>query len=93
MSVSLRLQSPFEPRIPRASAVGVGQGISTPGVRQEEKRKTGLQRLSAEKEVNYKLQEIEQAFDDLSEKISEFEEAGLDQSEIKIICNDFIDIC
>lgn len=68
-------------------------GLSTRGVRQEEKRKTGLQRLSAEKEVNYKLQEIEQAFDDLSEKISEFEEAGLDQSEIKIIRNDFIDIC
>ena len=68
-------------------------GISTPGVRQEEKKKTGLQRISAEKEVNHKLQEIEQAFDDLSEKIGEFEEAGLDQSEVKIIRSDFIDIC
>ncbi|MGK7893310.1 MAG: mechanosensitive ion channel family protein, partial [Xenococcus sp. (in: cyanobacteria)] len=68
-------------------------GISTPGVRQEEKRKTGLQRLTAEREVNHKLQEVERAFDDLSEKISDFEEAGLDENERKIIRNDFIDIC
>lgn len=68
-------------------------GLSSPGIRQEEKRKTGLQRLSAEKDVNHKLQEIERAFDDLSEKIDEFEDAGLDESEIKIIRSDFIDIC
>ena len=68
-------------------------GVSNPGIRREEKVKTGLQRLEAEKAVNQKLQEIEQAFDDLSEKISEFEDAGLDQSEVKIIRNDFIDIC
>ena len=68
-------------------------GVSTPGVRHAEKKKTGLQRLSAENEVNHRLQKIEQAFDDLSEKISEFEDAGLDEGEITIIRNDFIDIC
>ena len=68
-------------------------GMSTPGIRQDEKKKTGLKRLSAENEVNHKLQEIERAFDDLSDKIGEFEEAGLDDSEIKIIRNDFVDIC
>ncbi len=68
-------------------------GFSKPGIREEEKKKYGLQRLIAEKELNNKLKELEHAFDTLSTKISNFEDKGLDEAEIKFVRHDYLEIC
>ena len=68
-------------------------GFSKPGAREEEKKKFGSQRLTAEQELNSKLREIEDAFDRLSKKITTFEENGLDEGEIKFIRHDYLEIC
>lgn len=68
-------------------------GFSKSGTREELKKKSGLQRLIAEKELNLKLKELEEAFDILSRKISHFEHKGLDEGEIKTIRHDYLEIC
>jgi len=68
-------------------------GFSKPGTREEKKKKSGLERLIAEKELNNKLLELEQAFDALSKKIGSFEAQGLDEDEIKSIRHDYLEIC
>ncbi|MGD1913888.1 MAG: mechanosensitive ion channel family protein [Rivularia sp. (in: cyanobacteria)] len=68
-------------------------GFSKPGTREEQKKQSGLERLIAEKELNHKLRELEEAFENLSTKISQFEDEGLDESEIKFIRHDYLEIC
>ncbi|EGJ30783.1 MULTISPECIES: mechanosensitive ion channel family protein [Moorena] len=68
-------------------------GFSKPGIRAEQKRKVGLIRLKAEQKVNHKLEEIENAFDRLSEQVDRFENEGLEYSEIRIIQGDYLNIC
>ncbi|MCJ8281699.1 MAG: mechanosensitive ion channel family protein, partial [Rivularia sp. ALOHA_DT_140] len=68
-------------------------GFSKPGIREEEKKKSGLERLVAEKELSSKLLELESAFEALSTKISNFEDKGLDESEITFIRHDYLEIC
>jgi MscS family membrane protein len=58
-----------------------------------EKREVGTLRLLAEKELNVHLSWIEKAFDDLSDKISQMEEGGLDIKEIRQIQDSFLEIC
>jgi len=57
------------------------------------KREVGKLRLLAERELNIHLSWIEKAFDDLSDKISQMEEGGLDIKEIRQIQDSFLDIC
>ncbi len=68
-------------------------GSSKPGIRVEQKRKAGLERLTLELALNQKLKEIEDAFDVLSTKIDRFEDSGLDENEIRSIQGDYLDIC
>ncbi|MBZ8182367.1 mechanosensitive ion channel family protein [Oscillatoria salina] len=68
-------------------------GFSGTGVREDQKRENGRQRLLAEKQVNLKLRKIEQEFELLSEKISHLEKGGLDFSEISTIRGDYLEIC
>ena len=68
-------------------------GFSKPEDKVEIKKKTGLKKLIAEKELNIKLKDLEDAFDILSQKISDFEDRGLDEGEIKTIRSDYLEIC
>ncbi|MGD1913826.1 MAG: mechanosensitive ion channel family protein [Rivularia sp. (in: cyanobacteria)] len=68
-------------------------GLSKPGAKEELKKQTGLQRLKAEKELNSKLKDLEEAFDLLSKKINYFEDKGLDENEIKTIRSNYLEIC
>jgi MscS family membrane protein len=58
-----------------------------------EKREAGRRRLLAEREVNQKLSEVENAFDSLSNIISGMEEGGLDTGEIRVIQEEYHKIC
>ncbi len=68
-------------------------GLSKPGVKEELKKKSGLKKLISEQELNFKLKELEDAFDILSNKIHDFEDRGLDEGEIKTIRSDYLEIC
>ncbi|MEM1395061.1 MAG: mechanosensitive ion channel domain-containing protein [Cyanobacteria bacterium P01_H01_bin.150] len=68
-------------------------GFSKPGIEEEEKKKSGLERLIAENELNNKLRELEEAFEALSNKVSDFEDKGLDEGEITFIRHDYLEIC
>lgn len=68
-------------------------GFSKPGKKEEEKKKSGLERLIAENELNNKLRELESAFEALSGKVSDFEDKGLDGGEISFIRHDYLEIC
>lgn len=68
-------------------------GASLSEERVQRKRQAGRNRLVAERDLNSRLAEIENAFDELSQNISRMEESGLDQTEIRTIQGDYLDIC
>lgn len=68
-------------------------GFSKPGIRTEKKREASFMRLKAEQKLNHKLEEIENAFERLSEQVTRFENEGLDYSEIRMIQGDYLNIC
>ncbi|NES18196.1 MAG: mechanosensitive ion channel family protein [Symploca sp. SIO3E6] len=68
-------------------------GCSTSEFMDEQKKIAARNKLIAEQQLNNKLQEIENAFEALSDKISDFEDQGLDKNEIMIITNDYLKIC
>ncbi|MFZ9737497.1 MAG: mechanosensitive ion channel family protein [Prochlorotrichaceae cyanobacterium] len=61
--------------------------------RVHKKREAGKARLLAERDLNQSLARIEAAFDELSQNITRMEDSGLDQSEIRTIQGDYLDIC
>lgn len=56
------------------------------------KKDAGRLRLLAEKEVDAVLQQIEQGFDDLSEKLKGLERGGLDKAELISVQQTYLDI-
>ncbi|WP_084763321.1 mechanosensitive ion channel family protein [[Scytonema hofmanni] UTEX B 1581] len=68
-------------------------GMSEEPTKALQKREAGQLRLLAEKQVNALLAKVEQAFDDLSDKISRMEDGGLDKEEIRNLQRVFMDIC
>ena len=68
-------------------------GASLSPDRVSKKREAGRMRLLAERDLNLRLAEVESAFDKLSQNISRMEDSGLDQTEIRTIQGDYLDIC
>ncbi|MFZ4665715.1 MAG: mechanosensitive ion channel family protein [Prochlorotrichaceae cyanobacterium] len=68
-------------------------GASLSKDRLNQKREAGRLRLIAERDVNLRLGQVESAFDELSRNITRMEDSGLDQTEIRTIQGDYLDIC
>ena len=59
----------------------------------EQKKVAARQRLCAEQSVNGQLAKVEQALDQLSDKIGHLEKGGLDNDELRTIQRDYVEIC
>lgn len=68
-------------------------GASLAKDRINQKREVGRLRLMAERDANVRLGQVEAAFDELSRNITRMEDSGLDQTEIRTIQGDYLDIC
>ena len=68
-------------------------GASLSKDRLTRKREVGRLRLMAERDANARLAQVEAAFDELSQNITRMEDSGLDQTEIRTIQGDYLDIC
>jgi MscS family membrane protein len=68
-------------------------GVSNALPMATQKRETAKLRLLAEQEVNKKLIVIEEALTNLSDRVSQMEEGGLNANEIRQIKGDFLSIC
>ena len=68
-------------------------GASLSPDRVSKKREAGRTRLLAERDLNLRLADVEAAFDQLSQNITRMEDSGLDQTEIRTIQGDYLDIC
>ncbi len=68
-------------------------GYSLPGVKAQQKRETGRQRLLAESEVNTVLAEIEMGLAHLTDLISQLEKSGLDVEERRTVQAYYLELC
>ncbi|MEZ2247442.1 MULTISPECIES: mechanosensitive ion channel family protein [unclassified Microcoleus] len=68
-------------------------GYSIPGVKAQQKREAGLQRLLAESEVNTILAEIEMGLAHLADIISQLERGGLDIEERRTVQAYYLELC
>ncbi|MEG4500112.1 mechanosensitive ion channel family protein [Microcoleus sp. F10-C6] len=68
-------------------------GYSLPGVKSQQKREAGRQRLLAESKVNTLLAEIEMGLAHLADLISQLERGGLDVEERRTVQAYYMEIC
>lgn len=68
-------------------------GYSIPGVKAQQKREAGRQRLLAESEVNNILAEIEMGLAHLADIISQLERGGLDIEERRTVQAHYLELC
>ncbi len=68
-------------------------GYSLPGVKSQQKREAGRQRLLAESKVNTVLAEIEMGLAHLADLISQLERGGLDVEERRTVQAYYLELC
>ncbi len=68
-------------------------GYSLPGLKSQQKREAGRQRLLAESEVNTILAEIEMGLAHLADLISQLERGGLDIEERRTVQAHYLELC
>ncbi|MFB8794632.1 MAG: mechanosensitive ion channel family protein [Microcoleus sp.] len=68
-------------------------GYSLPGVKSQQKREAGRQRLLAESKVNTVLAEIEMGLAHLADIISQLERGGLDIEERRTVQAHYLELC